>query len=1150
MAGPIVGTTMSLHVHRAERADTLVEALSDVLATPLDDPFTAEIVAVPTRGVERWMAQRLSHRLGAGTADGVCAGVTFPSLRRLSALALADPSGAADPWSPEQSVWPLLQTIDAVRGEPWAALLWSYLGDDQPPPSAGTTTSTASDPDDNDAGPPSHRRSRRFGTARHLSVLFARYAAIRPEMVSAWAAGEEVGPGGVPLPPDQVWQARLWRSLHAQIGGSDPVTRRREAVADLRRTGGPADLPARISVFGPTRIEAEQLDMLLALAAHRELHLWLAHPSPALWDVVCASVPATPGAPGIARAADPTASLPQHPLLSYLGRDIRELQLGLRAGLAQAPGVTADDQHHQPTQPAAPPATLLTRLHADLAADAAPRRVEERPLLAADDDSVAVHACHGPHRQVEVLREVLVGLLADDPTLAPRDIVVMCPDIETYAPLIAAAFGLASDDAAAEHPGHRLRVRLADRTLRQLNPVLGVVEQVFALADSRLSASALLDLCAAPPVATRFAFSTDDLERLNELVVASGVRWGLDAAHRRRYGMGDFAQNTWAAGLDRLLLGVAMEETGASFIGTVLPLDDVDSSDVDLVGRLAEFITRLRHVVDRSTAEQPLASWVALARDVVAQLTDVRPADRWQHTHALAELARLTDSATPAEDPVALSLGEAAALLGAAFRGRASRANFRTGTLTVATLRPMRAVPHRVVCLLGMDEGLFPRRVPLDGDDLSQEPPRVGDPDPRSEDRQLLLDAVLAAQDRLLILYTGMDPRTGAPLPPAVPVTALLDALAQTVRTADGVAVHRRLTVRHRLQPFDADNFVPGALGSPAGFSFDSAGLRAVRAAQQTPLDPADPYADLSLPPLPAQRDLELVELTRFFAHPIRALLRQRAMLSVADGDEPRDEQIPVELGGLARWAVGERLLRRHLNGTDVADLTAAEWRRGTVPPRAFGAQLLADLGTDVATLAGSAADLIHGPAQRADLVLDLGPVRLSGSVSGLYGDVALTVIYSRLSARQRLRAWIELLALTVGRPGRDWRAVVVGRGGRTTLGPVGPEFAATALADLIDLHGVGMAGPIPFAPRTAYEYALIRFRERPFEQESARVAGAWKNERDDVWARVLGPDPSLEVLMAESSRSEEERGQLGEPTRFGTLARRVFHPLLSAAEG
>ena len=132
---------------------------------------------------------------------------------------------------------------------------------------------------------------------------------------------------------------------------------------------------------------------------------------------------------------------------------------------------------------------------------------ESRPLLESADRTLQVHACHGPERQVEVLREVLVGLLADDPTLEPRDVLVMCPDIEDYAPLISATFGLADDDGdETRHPGHRLRVRLADRSLRQTNPLLAIVAALLELADARVTASQVLDLAASTPVRRRFRF--------------------------------------------------------------------------------------------------------------------------------------------------------------------------------------------------------------------------------------------------------------------------------------------------------------------------------------------------------------------------------------------------------------------------------------------------------------------------------------------------------------------------------------------------------------------------------------------------------------------------------------------------------------------
>src|SRR5215203_3926163 len=832
---------MSLYVQRAERADRLAAGLAELLSTPLDDPFAAEIVSVPTRGVERWLAQGLSHRLGTGIGDddGVCAGVDFPSPRRLTARAMSGVWKLApeeDPWQPAHAVWPLLNVIEVARDEQWLSVLWSYLG-----------ASPARRHED--GGLTEVRSDRRWSIAHHLAGLFAGYASSRPTMVASWLRGYDTDGLGQQLPPDRAWQAELWRRLRVRIGVESPAERLQSGAAELAISPSSTDLPSRVSIFGATRINADQLLILRALSHHRDVHLWLPHPSPTLWSSLAADPDTAVVGPRTDRSTPVHA---RHPLLRSLGRDCRELQQMLAAG-----GQVAQDAHFP--APEAVPATLLGWLQRDIANNCVPRP-SDVPVLRTADRSVQFHASHGPDRQVEVLRELLVGLLADDQSLEPRDILVLCPDIETYAPLISASFGLDAGESEAEHPGHRLRVRLADRSLRQLNPLLSALSRLLVLAESRMEASAFLDFCALGPVARKFGFSADDLQRLHELVPRSGVRWGFDAGHRERYGMSAFAQNTWAASLDRLLLGVAMDESDDRFLGTALPLDDVDSQDVDLIGRLAECLDRVRTLTDSFAARRPLAGWCSAFREAIDQLTSVLPSDSWQLAHAYAELSGLAENATQTratdgEATVDLSLAEVAALLAEAFRGRASRANFRTGTLTMCTMLPMRSVPHRVICLLGVDDGVFPRHLEVDGDDLLALDPWIGDRDPRSEDRQLLLDAIMAAVDHLIVVYAGMDPRTGAHRPPAVPIGELLDALDATARTTTSMPIRTLIVTEHPLQPFDPDNFgevgpdsrapanepeqptrpgepwQPKRLGSDGQpFSFDQASWRGARA--------------------------------------------------------------------------------------------------------------------------------------------------------------------------------------------------------------------------------------------------------------------------------------------------------------------------------
>ena len=477
-------------------------------------------------------------------------------------------------------------------------------------------------------------------------------------------------------------------------------------------------------------------------------------------------------------------------------------------------------------------------------------------MLDTSDRSVQVHACHGRARQVEVLRDAILHLLDEDPTLEPRDVIVMCPDIETFAPLIQATFGAGEvfedDDELEALPADvrppDLRVRLADRALRQTNPVLGVVGRLLDLVDERLTASQVLDFADQEPVRRRFGLDDDDLARIEDWVAASGIRWGLDAAHRAPFKLDALAAGTWRSGVDRLLVGVTMTEEEQRLFHDVLPLDDVDSGAIDVAGRFAELVDRLqlsaRRAQPRPRRSTPGPTAIAAAADA---LTTTSERDAWQRAELDRILGDVADEAAGSGSATSLVPAEIRALLSERLKGRPTRANFRTGHLTICTLMPMRSVPHRVVCLLGMDDGVFPRKSPRDGDDLMLADPHVGDRDARTEDRQLLLDALLAATDQLIVTYTGNDERTNLVRPPAVPIGELLDVIDRTVRTDEGRA-RERVEVRHPLQPFDPKNFTVGELMPERAWSFDPVTLHGAEALTTERAQPA-PFLAGPLPP-------------------------------------------------------------------------------------------------------------------------------------------------------------------------------------------------------------------------------------------------------------------------------------------------------------
>ena len=1094
---------MALHVHRAERTDILADGLGNLLATPPPDPFAEDLVVVPARGVERWLSQRLSHVLGRGAgSDGVCAGVVFRSPSSL----IAEISGTRDedPWSPDAMTWPLLEVIDAHLDEPWCRTLATHLGHF----TSGEEREL--------------RQGRRYAVARRLAGLFASYARQRPHLLAGWLDGDTGS-----LPEDLAWQPELWRRLVTVMAIDPPHVRHAKTVAQLQESA--CDLPERISLFGYTRLSATDIELLEALAVHHELHLWLPHPSAHLWDALADLRGPVP------RRSDDSYRLAGNPLLETLGRDLRELQRSLPADPATDEFLPA----------ASRPDTLLGWLQSDIAANAV---APQGRILQTGDRSVQVHCCHGPARQIEVLREVLLGLLDDDPTLEPRDILVMCPDIERYAPLIAADFGL-GEVVPGAHPAHRLRVRLADRSLVQTNPLLALAAQLLSLAGSRVTATEVLNLAHAAPVRDRFDFTDDDLENITTWVKQSNIRWGFDREHRRPFGV-DFIQNTWQFGLDRILAGVAMSDDSQSWLDTTLPLDDVSSNRVELAGRLAEFVARLRSVVDSLTGTRTLRDWLTALTDGVVLIARVADSEAWQLSQLQREFNDVLSRAGERAD-TELRLTDVHALLHGHLAGRPTRANFRTGTLTVCTMVPMRSVPHRVVCLVGLDDTVFPRLGSPDGDDALARDPMTGERDIRSEDRQLLLDAVCAATEKLVITYTGSNEYTGKDRPPAVPLMELLDSLDATTEEK----VRKRILVRHPLQPFDIRNVTPGELGVPGQpFTFDGTALSAALAmAAERPAQP-DFFAEPL--PTPPGEDVGLAELLAFFRNPIRGFFAQLDFTLPRDFDGI-DDAMPVEVDNLQKWVAGDRMLTDIVAGMDPQQARQAEWRRGLLPPGWLGCHTVNELRDQAMQLAAAAAHYRTGDPQAYDVDIDLGDGhRLTGTVSQVFTDHTVSLTFSRLDCQHLLAAWIPLLALSAAMPGREWSAVCIGRAPkgeglaqRTLYRP--REDARTILRTLVDILDAGRREPLPLPIKTSYAWAATRFesaagsqRRRPPSPEG-EARRKWKYERDEpAVVRIWGSEPDLEVLLTPPSPGEEVDG---ENTRLGAYAARLWLPMLKA---
>ncbi|MDR1450247.1 MAG: exodeoxyribonuclease V subunit gamma [Propionibacteriaceae bacterium] len=750
----------------------LAEVLASGLSAPAADPFSADLVCAPSRGTQRWLAQELSRRLGRRRGDdGVCAGVLFLTLGQLVdkvSEAVAGPS----PWTGDRLVIAVLEAFEDCRGEPWFEVVQRHLQD------------------------PAERPLRRAHLARKIARRFEDYQRWDPELARRWSDLPQAKPalettdsdeGEAPKPQAErkepalgedpaLWQAGLWKALTAKLG-PPPVAAEPAWTAAWAETD-PLPEIGRIAVFAPAAWPPLAGDLLRSLSQHHAVTVFsrtlsLDGTPP---DGLAGTPPNDPkGSPAAALASGTAGRVAAG--MGRAGQSVHEAARRLASETICIP-------------PLARRPTVLGALQAALAG-----AVCGGPPPRCADGSLAFHASYGPDRQVDVLRDVLLGLLEDDPTLQPRDILVVCPRLEAFQGWLEAAFGPASADRLWSHPAHGIRLRLAGAAVVPANPLLDLVRQVFDLAESRATASELLSLVSNPAVSNRFGLTAADHGRLASLVAASGLRWGISAKRRSAYGLEGFGENTWQAGLSRMALGVALPDDTLTAAGTALPLERVGADQAPLVGVLLEITGRARRLIDSFGPPAPAAEWAARARSAIDLLGAVGPGEDWQRHEAMSLLADLGQAA---QTGPALTLADARGLLDGLAGRRRGRDRWLNGDLTVAQTADLHHVPHRVTVWLGLDADSFPRTAAPDGDDLLSGRTDLAFPDVTLSDRQCFLDSLLDSRDRFIVIYKGHDPRTGAAAMAPAPVRDLLSLASQ----AAGPEAAASLVRHHPVLPF------------------------------------------------------------------------------------------------------------------------------------------------------------------------------------------------------------------------------------------------------------------------------------------------------------------------------------------------------------
>ncbi len=953
----------------------------------------------------------------------------------------------------------------------------------------------------------------RFELASQIANVFDQYAVYRPELVLAWERGAGRG-----------FQPDLWRALIERHGSSHIATR----AARFLASSIPKTAPPRVSVFGASALPRIYLRVLSHLSHERDVHLFLL------------------------RASHDRRA--EHPLVASLGSMSKDFERLLRE---EAPHAAIVDHFVEPGA-----RSILAVLQSDLLAGR-PHGAKSRggTPIRSDDTSLSVHSCHGPMREVEVLRDQLLAAFEADPSLEPHHVIVMAPDIDEYAPLVDTVFG--TDPTA---PGF-IPYRIADRSMAAANLVAEALLRVLEISDGRFRASDVLDLLQLEPICERFGIQASELPEVRRLVQGSGIRWGIDGFHREESGQPRRAENTWKFGLERLLLGQAVGAEGKPFCDRS-PVATGTSESADLVGKLSEFASTLfewRRILGemRSPAEWSvvLGRLVdAFAPSGEARTADVRSVRRWLDT-----LAR---QVTRARYDRPIDCRTVTLALRFELGSKQAARGFLSGGVTFSALLPMRSIPFKMVCILGLSDAQFPRRDHAPAFDLIFCQPEPGDRSARDEDRQLFLDGLLSARSRLLLSYVGRAAHDNATLPPSVVVAELLDSLHATYATGDprrqlslsfaaeldGDDVVQHVLLGHPLQAFSPRYF--GADDDTRLFGHDPADAEGARAL----LTSAGATARFHVAPLvaPETGPVDLDALARFLENPARALIQRRLGVVLTDDPLLISDREPIELAPLGAHEVGARLFERALAGESLREACSSARLLGLLPIGTPGDVDAEHVLAEVFAL-HDAARLRRdgGRASPTEVALDVDGTLLTGVLRELYAKGQVFVRFARLKPRTELAAWVRHLALACTPAARE--TVVLGRAAHDADGIVGSrvfakvpmEEARRYLGTILHLHALGQRAPLCFFPAASFEYAKICLAAGG-KEDAERIAldGARKlytdkrnafRDGEDVYVRRLFEfeDPfDARIVPFDAEKS------LGLPS-FAELAIAIFEPFL-----
>ena len=1079
-----------LHLYQSNRLETLIDLLTAVVEHPPQCVFEPETVIVPSQGMGRWISLQLADRVGicANTDFLLPASFTWQLLRKT----LGDLPNRSY-FDPQVLVWRIMHWLADPQNLKQFDRLNNYLkiGGD----------------------------FRRFELADRIARVFDQYLIYRPDWINAWDKGQRCKLG-----EDEIWQADLWSAITHETAKPHRLDLMKALFKSLDSASNANDLPERITLFGLSSLPPIFGELVKKLSATIDVYLFVANPCAQEWgrifDFKEIDKQVGENDPG-------TLYLETgNPLLASLGKQGREYFDAVYAEYPEIHSLFSASQQS--------PQSILQILQHDILNLVDRTTIEALPV-SSGDRSLQIHVCHSPMREVEVLHDQLLALFESDSDLQPGDVAVLMPDIADYAPQIEAVF-------ATDNESPAIPFTIADRGIMGEQPLLATFMELLDLPDSRFNADQIMGLLEKPAILRRFGLNASDLPLIIYWLEGIRIRWGRDAAHKEKLGLPGEQLHTWMWGLKRLLLGYALPQCVARdktpiFAG-ILPFDDIEGQHTQTLAQLIAFLERLFDLGNQLDGKKTLAQW----SDTLTQMLDdifSPDAEEETATQQLRTLfALLRDLATQANYSEGVGLKLIKSWLNKQLQQSDSGGGFLTGNVTFCTLIPMRSLPFKVICLLGMDDSAFPRQHRPAEFDLIGLYPRAGDRSRRSDDRYCFLETLLSARQTLLVSYTGRDIRNDTLLPPSVLVAELIEAVASSCQLSDDSDIIEQIVINHRLQPFHSDYFT-GNTNYPG---FSNAWLDVSKTAGKGTLTSVPLFSTKLPDPEPEWSTLSFDDLSEFYRNPARYLLRKRMGISLYADDDPVENREPFSLDYFSRQEIRENELSRLAQDLPTSSANDLAKASGLLPHGGLGERIYSRERAKTAQLAASIIPLMDIPElDPVAIELSVGDVSLNGWLKQIRPQGLVAYRLAKITPFDRFNLWLRHLVLCITRPqGVKLQSRFIAEDKQVLFAEI-TDDPKELMSRLLKHYKSGLSLPLPFFVKSGLAYCESLSKGKDQDAAIAAAHQVW-NPPDYARSRFFGE--SENAYYQTVYRSTDPLG-----TEFRRLAQDLIMPMHNATE-